>query len=216
LRAQVNLGLQAGVSLNSLHTNIADRPHTSIHSREGYTAGLLFQYALPHGVFVEASPGLVQKNYSIDRTDSFAGVYQSSTNTYIQLPVMLYYAYGGRFKALAGLGVAGSYWLAGSVKGTTPDIFSATGVTGPNGTTEDILLRSYAEKYTFDARRDQRWEFGWLAGAGVQYSFYHSYTVLLRCLYYQSLTDQQKHYMTHQVPQYNRTLLFSLGITRRL
>jgi hypothetical protein len=210
--AQLSLGMETGVSHNLLNADIQTRPSTVTLPGLGYSIALPLQYKINNWISLETGPSLIQKNYSINRTDSFAGVYESFINTFIELPLMVHLVYGGRVKLFADAGVYGGYWLAAKVKGAIPDIFSSAVTMGINGQNiESFQLSSFNEKYNFNNQTDNRFGYGWLAGAGLVYCVNKKYSLYMRTVFYKSLTGQQKNYMLHQIPEYNRTLLFSLG-----
>jgi hypothetical protein len=201
--AQTSLGLEAGISSGYLNTNISNRPSTEIDYNIGYTITIPFQYKIKDWLYLETDPGITQKNYFIDRTDSFSGIYNGFKNTYLQIPLLLKYVYGNRLQAFADAGVYGGYWLSARLAGRVPNIF---GLDNSNSLEDD----TYNEKYAFNAEKDNRLEFGWVAGAGVQYHVNKKYLLIVSGKFYESLTDQQKKYV-NEVPQYNQTFAFSLG-----
>jgi opacity protein-like surface antigen len=202
-KAQTSFGLEAGVSESYLSTNISNRAASSIGYDIGYTINVPVQFKIKQSFYIETLLGITQKNYSINRTDSFAGITQSFVNTYLQLPVMAKYIHGKQFQWFVDAGGYLSYWLSGRQEGTIPNIFGqSSGFIG---------LASYNDKYQFNSETDNRLEFGWVAGAGVQYHVNNKYMLTASCRYYQSLTDQQKKYEINEIPQYNQTFTFSIG-----
>jgi hypothetical protein len=211
-KGQTSFGLEAGMSSGYLNTNITNRASTEITNSIGYTINIPFQFKIKQWLYLETTPGITQKNYSIDRTDSLAGAYETFKNTYVQLPLMAKFVYGNRLQVYADAGFYLGYWLAGRVNGLIPNIFSAMETTNSNGqASSSILFSSYDEKYQFNPQTDNRTEFGWVAGVGAQYHVNKKYQLLISCRYYEALTDQQKKYMFNQVPQYNQTLTISAG-----
>jgi hypothetical protein len=204
IKAQTSVGLEAGISNNYLNTNISDRVSTVIDYSIGYTVNIPLQYKVKQWLYIEAIPGITQKNYSIDRTDSFAGIYEKFTNSYLQIPLAVKLVYGKRLQAIGDLGIYGGYWLSSRVSGRIPNVF---GEDSSGNLQED----NYNEKYQFDSQKDNRFEFGWVAGIGVQYHINQKYMLIGSCRYYQSLTDHQKTYMINQVPGYNQAFTFVLG-----
>jgi hypothetical protein len=203
LKAQTALGIEAGISSSYLSTNISNRAATSIAYDIGYTINIPFQYKIKEWLYVETAPNITQKNYSINRTDSFAGNYESFLNTYLQLPIMAKFVFGKRLQWFADAGAYGGYWLSGRVQGTTPNIFNITAA--------GIQSTSYSEKYQFNNQTDNRFELGWVAGVGAQYHVTKKYMLMASARYYQSLTSQLKNYTVNEVPQYNQTFTFSIG-----
>lgn len=211
-RAQFAAGIETGLSDNYLNTNISNRSYTAIRSGAGFMAGIPLHWKLKSWLFAEAVPEMLRKNYTIHRTDSLVGIYESFTNTYIQLPLSVGVSYGKCLKVFGNAGVYMGYWLSGSVKGSIPDIFSSSTNTNTDGqSSESFKLVPYHQKYFFNPKRDNRVELGWMVGLGMQYQLNLRYSLFIKGSYYQSLTDQQKAYMVQQMPQHNQTIIFSIG-----
>jgi hypothetical protein len=217
-KPQIVLGWQSGVSSNHLVTNIANREATVMDNRAGWMAGAIIRYRLKNWLYVAASPGLLQKNYSVDRTGVLLGVYERYDNTYIQLPLSAHIEYGRRLQVFSDVGIYLAYWALGRVKGRVPDVFSVADTinAGSGQQTETFGLTGYDRRYSFSALRDRRWEWGWVMSVGLQYRLGERWQVFAAGSYYQAMVDHQKKYMIHQIPQYNETLVFSLGGTYAL
>ncbi|TDW96540.1 porin family protein [Dinghuibacter silviterrae] len=207
LFAQTLVGVEGGLSYNTYHTNIANRAATSLTGNSGFTVGIPILYRIYPWLYITAIPGLVQKGYTMNRTDSLAGEYDRHKNTYLQLPVGAHLEYGGR-RLRFGLdaGLYAGYWLYGRVKGRTADIFNGTSANGG----EQFQLDSYNQSYSFLSERDNRWEEGWWLGPGIQYLLTGYCRVTVAARYYQSLTSQEKT-AASAIPAYNRTWTFSIG-----
>ncbi|MDB5089455.1 MAG: hypothetical protein JWR09_3449 [Mucilaginibacter sp.] len=205
--AQTFLGFDAGVSNNVLNTNITNRASTVINSKSGYLVELLYEHRMSRLFYIKISPNIIQKNYTIKRTDSLSGVFTQYNNTYLQLPFKLGVNYGQQLQIFSEFGCYLGYWLSGNVNGDVPDIFSVTN----NNNQQTFSLSSFNQGYSFNIIRDNRFEFGWVANAGLKYKVSTRYTIFINGCYYQSLSDQQKKYMINQVPQYNQTFTFSSG-----
>ena len=118
---QLSAGVEGGYTKNYLVTNNANRAFTNYQPRGGFDVGIVFQYKISDWFAVAADPSFVQKNYSQQRSAFFAGVYQDNYNSYIQLPVMGHFMFGGsRLKGFLNVGIYGGYWQAGTVKGQMP------------------------------------------------------------------------------------------------
>lgn len=212
-QSQSALGLEAGLSSNYLNTNIINNAASTIKPDLGFLAGFAYYFKIKKRLVGEVGTNIIQKNYSLNRTDSLTGIYESFENTYLQSPLMMRGIYGNRLKVFADIGLYGAYWFAGKVKGTIPDIFSSNSNSNINGQSrESFQLSSYNEKYKFDRKRDNRWEFGWIVGAGIQHPLNKKFSFFVKGACYQSLTDQQKRHIVNQIPKYNRTFTFSLGM----
>jgi hypothetical protein len=212
--AQLSFGIEGGYNKNYLYTNTSNRDFTDYKPAGGFSIGLPVKYTIADWFAVQASPTFIKKNYSQQRSSFFDGIYQTNTNTYIQLPLMGHFMFGGeQFKGFLNLGMYGGYWAGARVKGSIPNILNPVDtITASNNFSDIVKSYSYNEKYAFDTRKDNRFEFGWLAGIGVSYKLNDMYEVYAEGRYYQSITDQQKKYMTNQIPRYNQTYGLSVGV----
>ena len=210
--AQTLCGIEAGMSSNSLNTNIKNRTSSVIKSVIGYEVGIPIQNKIKKWLFLQSTPSFIQKNYSINRTDSLQGVFDQHNNTYFQIPLLLNFIYGNRLHFFANAGIYLGYWMMGRLKGETPNIFSVTNA-GAGQQIETFQLTAYNQKYNFNSKIDNRIEFGWVAAVGLKYTFKKRIFIFLEYSYYQALTDQQKKYMINQIPQFNQTKTFSFGVS---
>ena len=69
------------------------------------------------------------------------------------------------------------------------------------------------ETWEFDSKRDNRFDAGLIAGAGITLELYRGLSLFAEGRYYYGLTDMQKQYMTFMVPHYNSTLAIQGGIS---
>jgi len=215
LKAQSSIGLETGLSAGYLNTNIANRTSSRITYRLGYSIAIPFKYQLNKWLSVETDPGILQKNYSISRTDSLSGAYTSFINTYLQLPVMAKAILFHKKKLMffANAGFYYGYWMAAKQKGKEPDIFTATQSNNSSGqTTSTIQYAGFDQKYTINEQIDNRSEWGWILGLGVQKQINERYIAYAAFRMYESFTQQQKNYMINQIPQYNEILDLSVGV----
>lgn len=215
-RAQFYLGLEAGTAQNQLITNYADQSFTQYKKGSGLSIGLPVSYKVADWFSVMATPSFTQKNYSIERTGYFTGVYQNYSNSYIQLPLMGQFSFGTeQIRGYVSLGIYAAYWASGNVKGAQLNplnpVDTAYYSSTPTSISGEINLSNYNEKYAFNTVKDNRLEIGWVTGLGVSYETEGGYRFYLEGKRNYSFTDQQKNYMTNQVPRYNDTYIFSVG-----
>jgi Outer membrane protein beta-barrel domain len=221
-QAQFSLGVDAGGSINYLYTNSASQALTAYRLRGGVTFDIPLLYKVTDWLSVETEVSFIEKNYRIERTGFFQGVYQDNTNTYIGLPVLAHLSIGGQhLRAFLNLGFYGAYWILGRVKGTELNILdpangSPASNVQPANSFDLYNPYHYDERYAFDNRKDQRMEFGWLAGTGMTYELRQYYQLFLECRYALSLTDQRKKYSIDEAPGYNETFSITTGIFFRL
>ena len=123
------------------------------------------------------------------------------TNNYLQLPVMASFGFGGeKVRGFCNLGCYGGYWLNSNRKGVDTNSFTDKSY-------------DFTEKVEFNSERDQRWDFGFVAGAGVEYRFAEHWAAQAELRYYYSTTSVQKpDYSGFKDPRYNSTLAIQAGV----
>lgn len=209
LQAQLYVGIEGGANRNYLVTNTADKPFFEYQPSNGFSAGIPIRYAFPSLAWfggIQAVPTFIQKNYRIQRTGYYSPMYQQTDNSYLELPVMAQFRFGGKISktqslhGILNLGGFGGYWMSSHVKGR------ALSPMDPGN------YQSYDEKYTFMTQKDRRLELGGLAGVGLQYMPNRKFVITLEGRYTPTLTDQQKAYSEDQTPRYNDTYSLLLGV----
>lgn len=215
-KAQFYLGLEAGLNKNQLYTNNANQAFTEYKKGSGLSIGIPVLYKVNDWFAVQASPSYIQKNYTIARTGYFQGVYQDNINGYIQLPIMGQFSFGDeQFRGFVNLGMYGAYWAGSRIKGAQLNALNPVDTAyynvAPAYASGEINLYNYNEKYSFNSTKDNRFEFGWIAGIGVSYETESGYRFYIEGRRTYSFTDQQKNYMINQVPRYNDTYGVSVG-----
>jgi hypothetical protein len=203
LHAQVSMGVEGGLGVNYNITNASNRAATVLKGAAGYAVDVSLRYRVNSWLSVEVFPGVVQKGYSIDRTDSLYGEFESFRNTYAQVPLGIGLNYTrGRLTGALDPGLFAGYWLSGRVKGTTADIFSVT----DQGGSEQFLLTGYDQRYAFLKARDDRWEWGWSFGFGIRYCVRGPWSLTADGRLEEALSSMEK-----AIPSYNRTWIFAIG-----
>ena len=166
--------------------------------RWGVGFGLMGQYDFLDWLGVRAELDFVQKNHQVQRT--LREVDYSVTNTYLQLPVMASFSFGGtKLRGFCHVGAYGGYWLNSRMKGV---VYNNT-----SEKTSDV-----DQKILFDSERDQRWDFGFLGGIGMEYRFASHWAAQAEMRYYYSVVSTQKDYMRVKDPKYNSTLALQAGV----
>ncbi|WP_338374783.1 porin family protein [Dysgonomonas capnocytophagoides] len=199
LHAQFYAGLSGGYTDNSLSASTGYRSFTRYQPRGGFVLSVPIQYHFNDWFALGADLSYIQKNHRWERTGLLSGVYQNTTNSYLQLPLMAHFSFGGRsLRGFTNVGGYGGYLLRRNIEGTMLDIHM-----------DDFY--SYKEKFQFDKRRDNRFEVGVFCGLGIEYSLNKTSKFFMEARYYYGLTDLQKNYMNNQSPRYNNTIGFQLG-----
>ena len=202
VHAQLYVGVEAGANRNYLITNASDKPFFGYQPSNGYSIGIPVRYQFPSLSWfggIEAIPTYVQKNYRIQRTEAYSGEYQQTDNNYLELPVVAQFRFGGKLNkhqslyGILNLGGFAGYWLNGHVQGTTLSPMDL------------VNYQTYDESYTFNSTRDNRFEYGGIAGVGLQYVLNKKYVISVEGRYNATMSDQQKNYSIDQAPRYNDT-----------
>lgn len=192
-QAQWRAGVTVGGDWN--HYTIDKHYMTDWHyeGRWGWTLGVTGQYDFNEWLAVRADLNWIQKNHRQYRTGVIAGTNYGTRNSYLQLPVMASFSFGGQnVRGFLNLGVYGGYWLNSRVKGNFFNIFSEE-------------TSAVSEKVEFNSERDQRWDCGLTGGIGVEYRFAPHWAAQIETRIYYSTISTQKDYMMLEDPKYNTT-----------
>jgi len=212
-KAQLYIGIESGANRNYFVSNTEDKPFFDYQPSYGYSIGMPIRYSFPKLSWfggIQATPSYVQKNYRIERSGYYEPIYQQTDNSYLELPIMAQFRFGGNIgktqslHGILNLGGYGGYWLSGNVKGRTLSPMD------PNN------YQEYDEAYSFSDEKDNRFELGTLAGIGLQYMPNKKYVVAIEGRYTASQTDQQKAYSENQTPRYNDTYSLLLSVQYQL
>ena len=220
-RAQFFVGVEGGPNMNYLTTSNASEPFTNYRGMKGWNVGIPVGYQFFDWLSVVATPTYIKKNYDIEGTDFFTGVYQKNYNTYLQLPLNARFSFGGeQLRGFVDLGGYVGYWQSGRQKGTEANILNeidtAYETVNPTSILGEDSGYSYNQKYTFNSKKDNRLELGLMAGIGVSYELDETYNFYLEGRYYRAMTDQQKNYELSQAPRYNDNFGVVLGCTVKI
>jgi Outer membrane protein beta-barrel domain len=215
-KAQLYIGVEAGANKNYLITGNASESFTDYNSMKGLSGGIPVLYQVTDWFALQADPSFIQKNYKIVRTGFFTGVYQENHNNYIQLPLSAQFSFGSHeLRGFVNLGLYGAYWMSSRVKGVEANILNtvdtAYTTVNPTSVLGENYGYSYNQKYQFNNTKDNRLEFGAIAGVGISYELNETYRFFIEGRYTRSLTDQQKQYEINQTPRYNDNVGVSVG-----
>ena len=212
-KAQVYVGIEAGANKNYLISNTADKPFYEYQPLNGFSVGIPVRYAFPNVAWFggfQATPSFVQKNYRIQRTGFYEPIYQDNINSYVQLPLMAQFRFGGNISktqslhGILNLGGFGEYWMMGKIKGRTLSPMDPSN------------FQSYDESYEFSSEKDRRIQLGGLAGVGLQFTMNKQYVFSLEGRYTPTFTDAQNAYMENQTPRYNDAYSILMNVQYRL
>lgn len=211
-QAQLYVGIEAGANRNYLVSNTEDKPFFDYKPLNGFSIGVPIRYSLPSTSWfgIQATPSFVQKNYMIARSGFYEPMYQQTNNSYLELPVMAQFRFGGsigktqKLYGTLNLGGYGGYWMKSNVKGRTLSPMDSDS------------YQEYDEAYNFFEEKDNRFEFGGLSGIGLQYMPNKKYVISIEGRYSAAMTDQQKSYQENQTPRYNDTYSLLMSVQYQL
>jgi len=197
--AQWRVGVNGGATYN--HSTISKHYMTDYQwkDRWGVTLGVMGQYDVNDWLGVRAELDWTQKNYRLTR-QILSNLDYKYVNNYLQLPVMASFSFGGKqLRGFCNAGVYGGYWLTSGREGT--DF---------NNSSEKVY--EFSENIEFNDERDQRFDFGFVGGIGVEYRFCQRWAAQVEMRYYYSTVSTQKDYMRLSDPRYNSTLGVQAGL----
>ena len=217
--AQLSVGVESGFSLNYTRIDVSNLSFTEKKPGSGYLVGLKLNYNLIEKLNIVLSPMSISKNYFIERTGRYAGLFQKHTNQYIQIPAYCQFNFKSTSKInyFLNSGLYIGFWAKGRIEGATANILNIIDSVSTSGQIiESFKVEEYSEKYSFNKRRDNRIEWGLLFGGGVFYKATNKFSFYTELKVYQSLSDQQKKYMINQTSKYNQTYSLSLGCLMKI
>ena len=197
--AQWRVGVNGGATYN--HSTISKHYMTDYQwkDRWGVTLGVMGQYDVNDWLGVRAELDWTQKNYRLTR-QIFSNLDYKYVNNYLQLPVMASFSFGGKqLRGFCNAGVYGGYWLTSGREGT--DF---------NNSSEKVY--EFSEDIKFNSERDQRFDFGFVGGIGLEYRFCQRWAAQVEMRYYYSTVSTQKDYMRLSDPRDNSTLGVQAGL----
>lgn len=197
--AQWRVGVNGGATYN--HSTISKHYMTDYQwkDRWGVTLGVMGQYDVNDWLGVRAELDWTQKNYRLTR-QILSNLDYKYVNNYLQLPVMASFSFGGKqLRGFCNTGVYGGYWLTSGREGT--DF---------NNSSEKVY--EFSEDIKFNSERDQRFDFGFVGGIGLEYRFCQRWAAQVEMRYYYSTVSTQKDYMRLSDPRYNSTLGVQAGL----
>lgn len=166
----------------------------------GGTAGAMLQYDIHDWMGIRADFTWLHRNHKLYRTADARGFNYYTINSYVALPVMASFSFGGEtIRGFLNTGVYGAYWTGFRDWGNTPGVF-------------DALPDRINEAREFDSTRDQRWDAGFVGGVGLEYRFKPRWGLQLELRCYYSTVSCTKDYQRLKDPHYNTTMAIQGGV----
>lgn len=211
--AQWSVGVEAGLSHNTLTYDTGYYYHMNYNSSLGVSVAIPVQYQFNDWFALRAGVTYIQKSYNYHKTGFTKDLEERTTNGYLDIPLVARFSFGGeRLRGFFDAGVYAGAWLHSWREGTTYETFTEETANASGSILTIYEAYRYSEPYEFDSTRDNRFDVGLLVGAGLQYQVSDLVALTLTCRYYYGLTDMQRNYMRNQYPRYHNTIVTNIGV----
>lgn len=200
-----SIGVLGGLDRNY---HIVDMSYMNDYSFSPYapgrTYGLQLGYSPWKWLTFRVDGVMVDKNYYRQHMlANGGGAYpDTTTNQYVNVPVVLMLNVGNKIRVHAFGGVYGGYWLSSHRKGRTMAVF------GSPEYDEDVDLDSKESQIKFN-RKDG----GFTYGVGLSGMIAKRIEIGVEARWYYGIYDIQKEYMTFLNPRYNTTFALQAGLS---
>ena len=153
---QISVGLQGGNNLSKMSfTNNQDYRFTEIDNQQGFIGGLVVQFLGEKHAGVQAEINYSQRGWIENDTTTSEYFRYKNKMDFIEMPILTHInIVGGKLRGLFNIGPYIAYALNRKI--TTQNVD-----TGAEET----------ENYTFQSEKDNRFDFGLMAGGGMEYRF---------------------------------------------
>ena len=204
--AQWAVGVHGGVNSTSISRSHADRIDETYGDLLGYDFGINGKYAINNWLAIRADLSLMQRNHRLQRHLNYISpVYTDHLNTYVSLPVMADFSFGGqKLRGHLLLGGFCGYWISQRVKGITYGM-----------TDYAVFFNDFDEQRLF-TREDRRFNAGLTIGVALSYSLNEYIDFNLDALLYYDLVSHHIGYANLQDYRYLNTCSVTFGISYKI
>lgn len=209
-KAEWRVGVAGGATYNwySVETHYQTDFHYA--GAWGWNAAVFTQYDFFDWLGLRAEIEAAERNYRFYRTGIYAGTNYTTHNTYLHVPVMVQFRFGGT-------GARSDQARKGSVCGFVhAGVYAGCRLSGAyEGTLYDPIIDKIVPvqaPYIFQAEKDQRADFGLAGGLGIEYRFRKHWAVHAEGRCYYSFISAVKPYMEVKDYRYHTTLGMNLGV----
>ena len=186
VQAQWRLGVNGGATWNHYSVDKQYATDYRFDERWGGTAGLTAQYNFFDWLGLRAGAFFAQRNYRHTRGEYADRLDMRYENNYLLFPVTVNFSFGGQqVRGFVNLGVYGGAWLTSKRSGLEYSSFSRA-------------RYAISEEMVFNNQKDQRGDFGYTGGLGIEYKFHPHWMAQIEAVCYYSVISATKHYMEHQ------------------
>ena len=208
--AQWKVGVEAGYDYNFYHIDTQYAYDFRYEGRGGFTLGVPVEYGILDWLALRADLTYLQRGYKMHR--AYNKTFQNRRDVYLSLPVMARFSFGSEIvRGFLHAGGYVGYWLKSSLNGleksNTSDFDQLL-----NGKECDVFY-PYNHDFSFNSKRDNRFDAGLVGGVGVSYRVLHQLEVEVEGRCYYGLTSTTKDYMKYgKQPRYNTTVALFAGV----
>ena len=200
-QAQWRAGISGGGTYNWFSINTQYQTDYRYDGAWGWSAAAFGQYNFFDWLGLRFELEATERNHRFYRSGIYSGTRYTNHNTYMQLPVMVQFSFGGsKVRGFVNTGVYAGYWLYGRQKGSDYDTLS--------GRIFDIN-----NPYAFQSEKDQRADFGLAGGLGLEYRFLEHWAMHVEGRCYYSFISTVKPYMVIKDYRFNTTLGIQAGFS---
>ncbi|MCQ2177237.1 MAG: PorT family protein [Bacteroidales bacterium] len=204
--AQWRLSAIAGADINSHLVNSQFAYDYHYVPEWGYTFGVEVEYAFSDWFSLKAGLDAISKNFKMTRSGFYKNIYEAQKNTYLQLPVMASFSFGGqRLRGFLNVGPYAGVQLSRFKKGITPGV-----VAGYSGV---MQYSDYNIRNDFSAKADNRFDAGIVAGVGIGFQVSELIGLALEVRDSQSLVSTKKTSRVVSTLDLNNTCAFLVSIS---
>ena len=200
-QGQWRLGVNAGATYN--HYSIDKHYMTDYRydNQWAATAGVMTQYNFFPWLGLRVGVYFTQRNYRHTRAEYADRLNVKYVNNYLLFPVTVNFSFGSpTVRGFVNLGVYGGAWLSSYRSGKEYASVSDTPI-------------NFSETVTFNKQKDQRGDFGYTGGVGIEYRFHTHWLAQIEATCYYSIISSTKPYMDHVKDyRYNTTIGLQAGV----
>jgi len=198
-QAQWRVGASGGATYNWYSIDTQYMTDYRYEGAWGWSAAVFTQYNFLPWIGLRGEIEASERNHRFYRTGDYAGTNYTYHNTYIQIPVMTQFSFGGSMvRGFVNAGVYAGVWAASREKGSVYEPM--------NGRIIPVNA-----PYDFQSEKDQRGDFGLAGGIGIEYRPAAHWSIHAEGRCYYSFISTVKQYMRVKDYRYNTTIGMSIG-----
>ena len=196
------LGINGGATWNHYSLDKQYQSDYRYPTQWGGTAGMYTQYNFLDWLGLRAGAYFVQRNYKHTRVHYTSMLNMRYENNYLLFPVTANFSFGGqKVRGYVNAGVYGGAWLNYRCVGNDGNFV---------GMPE---TKEVDEQLSLNSKRDERGDFGYTGGIGIEYRFHEHWLAQVEATCYYSVISATKQYSEHVKDyRYHTTIGLNVGL----